>query len=284
MTFMPIRSLLPLLAAPLLYGASWKEGDVRASDGARLHYLESGSGPPIVLQPGWTMPAEIWEPQLRGLSTRFRVVALDPRSQGKSERVPDGHYAERRAQDIREVAEALKLGPIVLAGWSLGVGEVLTYVAQYGTSSLRGLVLVDGEVGRDPDAQRTQAVLGMLRSLQTNRDAWGARFVRSMYKQPQSEEYLGRITAAARSVPTNTAFTLIANAFLSGKDLRPVLKAVDKPLLVVAAPGTQSQAEMVKRLHPAARVEIFAEAGHALFVDEAERFNRVLAEFASALP
>lgn len=281
---MVIRLLLPLLAASFLHGASWKEGFVRASDGARLHYLEAGSGPAIVLQPGWTMPAEIWEPQLRGLSPQFRVVALDPRSQGKSERVEDGHYAERRAQDIKEVAEALQLGPMVLAGWSLGVGEVLTYVAQFGTSSLRGLVLVDGEVGRDPDPQRAAAVLGMLRSLQTNRDAWGARFVRSMYKRPQSEEYLQRITATARGVPTNTAFTLVANAYLSGKDLRPVLKAVDKPLLVVAAPGTRAQAEMVKQFKPGARVEIFPDAGHALFVDEAERFNRLLAEFAAALP
>lgn len=55
------------------------------SDGVRLHYLEAGTGPALIFVPGWTMPAEIWEAQLRDLSREFRVIALDPRSQGASE-------------------------------------------------------------------------------------------------------------------------------------------------------------------------------------------------------
>lgn len=34
----------------------------RTSDGVELHYLEAGSGPTLVFVPGWTMPADIWEP------------------------------------------------------------------------------------------------------------------------------------------------------------------------------------------------------------------------------
>ena len=55
------------------------------SDGVRLHYLRGGSGPTIVFLPGWTMPADIWEPQLRYFSHPHRVVGVDPRSQGASE-------------------------------------------------------------------------------------------------------------------------------------------------------------------------------------------------------
>ena len=42
-----------------------RDGWFRTSDGVRLHYLVGGSGRTVVFVPGWTMPAEIWAPQLR---------------------------------------------------------------------------------------------------------------------------------------------------------------------------------------------------------------------------
>jgi len=42
----------------------FQSGRFLTSDGVELHYLEAGSGPTPVFVPGWTMPAEIWEPQL----------------------------------------------------------------------------------------------------------------------------------------------------------------------------------------------------------------------------
>ena len=57
----------------------FKSAHFVTSDGVRLHYLDAGSGPPLVFVPGWTMPAWIWEPQLSHFSASHRVVALDPR-------------------------------------------------------------------------------------------------------------------------------------------------------------------------------------------------------------
>jgi len=274
------RVLVAVVLALPAAGAAWKEGFVTTSDGVRLHYIEAGTGPSIVLQPGWTMPAEIWEPQLNDLSKQFRVVAIDPRSQGKSDRPTEGHYPERRAQDIKEVIDQLKLSPAVLVGWSLGVAEVLAYVDKFGTSTLRGVVLVDGMIGSDPDPKRDAAFWGMLRAVQTRRADWNPRFVRSMYKTPQSEEYLKKITDASLSVPTNSAVLLVANAYTSGSDLRPVLSKIDRPVLFIGTADMKSEAEMVKQKIPTARVEIFEKAGHALFVDDSARFNAVVAGFA----
>lgn len=81
----------------------------RASDGASLHYLDAGTGQALVLIAGWTMPADIFEPQLAVLSDRFRVVALDPRSQGDSDKTAEGNYPERHAQDIKELLEHLQI-------------------------------------------------------------------------------------------------------------------------------------------------------------------------------
>src|SRR5579871_3672404 len=120
------RLLLPgiLMLAPALAAPPVKSGSLTTSDGVRLHYLEAGSGPAILFEPGWTMPAEIWEPQIRYFSEHYRVVALDPRSQGESQKTAEGHYPERRAQDMQEVVQQLHLAPALLVGWSLGVPEV----------------------------------------------------------------------------------------------------------------------------------------------------------------
>jgi microsomal epoxide hydrolase len=262
--------------------AAWKDGFVRTSDGVRIHYIEAGSGPAIVFEPGWTMPAEIWEPQIDGLSKNFRVVAIDPRSQGKSDRVAEGHYPSRRAQDIKEVVDQLELAPATLVGWSLGVAEVLAYVDQFGTSTLRGVVLVDGFIGAEPDIKFVQGFAAMLKSVQTNRAVWNEKFVRSMYRKPQTEAYLQKITAASMSVPTNTAVALIANLAMGGWDARRALAKIDKPVLYAITPGLKSQGDMLKQTLPSARVELFDGAGHALFVDDAARFNALLAEFAAA--
>lgn len=276
-----LSRFLFLALAALPSAAAWKDGFITTSDGVRLHYIEAGSGASIVLQPGWTMPANIWEPQINVLSKNFRVVALDPRSQGKSGRPTDGHYPERRAQDIKEVIDKLQLAPVTLVGWSLGVVEILSYIDQFGTSSLRNLVLVDGEIGHDPDPKRIAGLWAQAREYQVRRAEWTAKFVRSMYKKPQSDAYLKEITDAAMSVPTNSAILLILNAYASGRDWRPMLSKVDKPVLYVISTTSKDQAEALKERVPSAKIEVFENAGHALFIDESDRFNSLIAAFAA---
>src|SRR5260370_3080645 len=136
--------LLPLLLIPptLAVGAEGKDGSFKTSDGVKLHYLEAGSGPAIFFEPGWSMPAWIWDPQFKYFAEHFHVVALDPRSQGDSDKPTEGNSCERRAQDIKELLEHLKLDHVVLVGWSLGVPALLTYAAQFGGSRLRTYVPV----------------------------------------------------------------------------------------------------------------------------------------------
>src|SRR5882724_1958475 len=90
-TLRPIRYALVfcscLCLPPGLQGAaSVKDGSFITSDGVKIHYLESGTGPTILFVPGWTMPAEIWQPQIEHFSKSYYVVAVDPRSQGASDK------------------------------------------------------------------------------------------------------------------------------------------------------------------------------------------------------
>jgi non-heme chloroperoxidase len=104
-----------LIMQPALYGAAKVTNQFfTTSDGVKLHYLESGTGPTILFVPGWTMPAEIWQPQIDYFSKSYHVVALDPRSQGESDKPAEGNYPGRRAQDYKELIDHLGGSPVVL--------------------------------------------------------------------------------------------------------------------------------------------------------------------------
>ena len=105
-----------------------------------------------------------------------------------------------------------------------------------------------------------------------------------MFARPQTADYLQQITDASLKTPTNTMVLLILNTYaIESEDRRPILAKVDRPVLYMARGGARRQAEYVKKVLPNARVEIFENAGHALFVDEPNRFNKLLGEFIAPL-
>ena len=283
------RSLAAALVAVLLaLGAAAqqrpKSGFFTTSDGVRLHYLEAGRGQAIVFVPGWTMPAWIWEAQIRHFSAHYHVVALDPRSQGESGKPDHGNFPDRRAQDIRELVQELKLGPAVLVGWSLAVPELLTYAEKFGGGDVRGYVLVDGFAWEHRDPEFRAGIVNFYPQVEGRRRDFTEKFVRSMYRKPQSEEYIQRVVRASMSTPADSAVAMSVTS-VARTDWRPALGKVDRPVMVVCESQLKSvAADPVRTAVPSARVELFEDAGHALFVDDSERFNSVLDDFLQHLP
>jgi non-heme chloroperoxidase len=275
--------LLAFTAAPR---STWDQTDLRSvhfrtSDGVEIHYLEAGTGATLVFVPGWTMPAEIWEPQLRHFAATYRVIALDPRGQGRSERPAYGYYPSRRALDISELLQHLGDAPAVVVAWSLAVQEVLVLTDEFGTEDVRALVLVDYPINIDGDVFRSRFI-----SLQVEREEWTRRFIRGMFRSFQTNEYLEVMTEAALSTPTNATTIMIANLILMGPtDLRPLLDSLNRPSLFVASSqdGSVAAADEVSRGWPSVRVEVIDGTSHAVFVDRPEEFNRVLEEFLASL-
>ena len=249
--------------------------EFRASHGVRLHYTSDGLGEPIVLVPGWTMPASIWAPQIAHLSQSYRVIAFDPRSQGGSAIARSGHNMTRRAQDIAELVAHLKLSRFVLAGWSLAVLEALNYVHVHGDAKVAGLVLVDNSVGEDPAPQRGG---NFMARLQADREKAMTEFVREMFRSRQAPEYLDALTAQSLRTPYKASVQLLT--IKQPREFwRAAVYATAKPVLYVVTPRLKGQAENLQRKRPATRTAVFEDAGHALFVDEPARFNALLDEF-----
>jgi non-heme chloroperoxidase len=150
-----MRSILTILlfctlSGPLAAAQATKSAFIKTSDGIRIHYVEAGQGRAIVFIPGWMMPEWIWQKQIDELSKKYRVIAVDPRSQGESDKPTYGHLPETRARDYKELVDQLGLKQPVLVGWSMGCGELLSYVEQFGEDGIGGLVLVDGLIRTRP--------------------------------------------------------------------------------------------------------------------------------------
>jgi hypothetical protein len=91
-----------------------------------------------------------------------------------------------------------------------------------------------------------------------------------MYRREQPEAYYDTITAAAMETPTDVAALLLIN--MSG-NWWSVAEKLNCPLLYVVSGDAKEQAARLKTIVPSVVVRIFADSGHALFVDESARFN-----------
>jgi non-heme chloroperoxidase len=294
------RTLTPALAVALALALAttaaaewrapdgWRSGFVTAPDGTRIHYFETGPAEPagaaeappaLLFVPGWTMPGQIYQPQIEHFARRHRVVAMDPRSQGLSDRPDDGHYPAARGRDVKAVIDELGLAPVVPVCWSLAVSECVAVVDEFGTGDLAALVLVDGLAGGAYDPNTTPAILGWIGTLQRDRKSGTASFVRSMYRTPQDEAYLRQVTEWSLSMPTDAMMAAMVGGLTN--DNRDALAKLDVPTLlaVTQSPYLPLYEDMRDRI-PGVRYEVF-EVGHALFVDQPERFNRLVEELLS---
>ena len=282
------RACLALAAAawlalgPAARASAPHDGGFVTSDGVRLHTLLAGpddgdaSAGVVVLVPGWTMPAWIWDRQIRALSAHHRVVALDPRGQGESDIPATGYDQDRRGQDIAELIATLGARPVLLVGWSLGVLDSLAYVHRSGDARLAGLVLVDNSIGEPPAPVPRRGGARLARPV--DRPEWMARFVRSMFRQPMDQAVLDRLTEAALRTPRDAAASLLRYD-VPREYWRDAVLSVRRPVLYAVTPRLAAQGRSLEADDPLARIVVFPGAGHALFVDDAERFDAVMDGF-----
>ena len=115
----------------------------RTNDGVRLHYLETGVGKPLVLVHGFSQAAEQFKFQIEGLGDRYRVIALDLRGHGESEKPNFGLKIHRLAQDLREALVATNADDVTLLGHSMGCSVIWAYWKLFGAGRLGKTILTD---------------------------------------------------------------------------------------------------------------------------------------------
>ncbi|WP_082576567.1 alpha/beta hydrolase [Lysobacter sp. Root604] len=295
-----VRTLI-LTGSLLLFGAlangpvaaaGYVAGSVPAADGTRIHYADNGrtgAAPALVFVPGWGMDHTIWDAQLAAFGEGHRVVAMDPRSQGASQQSGSGNTPEVRASDIEALLTARKLDRVVLIGWSQGVQDVAAYVERYGTGRIAGLVLVDAAVSRGAggvaaDPQAAQRFLQMMAVYAAHPREYLQGMMGAIFVKPLAPERLRQRVEIALRTPVSTGVAMLV-ADMYGVDRSGALQKFDRPTLIVAAASSEELAaqKAAAAQVPGASLEVIADAGHGVFVDQPEAFNTALREFLETL-
>jgi pimeloyl-ACP methyl ester carboxylesterase len=107
------------------YGANPAAARTFIHDGVRFYYEVYGAGEPLLLVHGNGGSIADLGAQIAHFRKRYKVIAMDSRSQGKSGDSPDKLTYEKMSDDLAALLDHLKVGPANVLGWSDGAIEAL---------------------------------------------------------------------------------------------------------------------------------------------------------------
>lgn len=267
------------------------------SDGVGLNLLEAGSGAPLLLIPGWSQTAAMFRHQLDGLSDRYRVMALDLRGHGESDKPTHGYRVSRLACDLHEVLEALGLDSLAVLGHSMGNAVLWSHFELFGRDRFSKLVIAEqpptllARPGWSAEARDRAGCITDGAELGRNCDAligadsrnFSAAFVEGMLSPGVSPADRRFIVEENLRMPRMAAAALLQDTAMA--DWRDLIPRIDIPTLIIAGRASVvpfASQEWIQSQIPGAQLEGFAaeEGGsHFMFWENPEKFNRVVAEF-----
>jgi non-heme chloroperoxidase len=257
----------------------------------RLHVREWGrpEAPPILFIHGWSQNHLCWAKQYESpLADEFRLVAFDLRGHGMSEApLEPEHYTDdlRWADDVAAIIDELRLDRPVLVGWSYGAFVICDYIRVYGQKGVAAINFVEGAVRLDEAAFGTLIGPGFLDhfvgatddDLPTSIGAMRS-FVRACLVKPVSNDELETAVCWNVLVPAPVRAHLAAREL----DCDDVLRALEVPLLVTQGRADSvvlpAMAEHVLSTCPTSKASWYEGTGHVPHIEDADRFNRELAE------
>jgi pimeloyl-ACP methyl ester carboxylesterase len=132
---------------------------VASANGLRMHYVEAGSGPLLVLLHGWPQTSHCWRHLIEPLAERYTVVAPDLRGYGRTDKARGGFDKRTMAEDVRQLVHGLGFETVTLVGHDRGARVSHRYALDHPGEVERVVVMdilptremwrrLDTEVGR----------------------------------------------------------------------------------------------------------------------------------------
>lgn len=250
-------------------------------DETRLYYDESGEGPPLLFLHGLGSSGHDWADQARRFSDDYRVLRMDLRGHGRSERPRGPYHISQFARDVAVFLRKLEAAPAHVVGLSMG-GMVALELGANAPELLQSLVVVNsvadsrldswGDVWFYLSRRLAVQVLGMRRVgtflaeklfVHAHQEALRREF-RRRWAQNDQDAYLRSMDAIRRW------------------SVMDRLERITAPTLVLGADHDYTPVSTKIRLAgrlPNARLEVIKDAHHALPVERPDAFERAVRRF-----
>jgi non-heme chloroperoxidase len=208
-----------------------------------IHYEDHGSGQPVVLIHGYPLNGNSWERQQRALlAAGYRCVSYDRRGFGRSSQPTVGYDYDTFAADLNALLEHLDLTDVILAGFSMGTGEVTRYLGRYGSARVSKAALFGVippfllKTDDNPEGVPGQVFADIKAAIVKDRYAYFKNFLDNFYNvdvlapdRISEQAWQASFTVAVGSSPYATYACV--DTWLT--DFRDDLPKIDVPTLVV---------------------------------------------------
>ena len=254
-------------------------GDARLANGMRIHYATQGptAGPAIVLLHGYSDSWYSWSRVLPLLRSDLRVVAIDQRGHGDSDRPADGYGMADFAGDVIGLFDALQIPKAIVVGHSFG-SFVARKVVELAPDRVARLVLTGaGPSGRNPVIEELLLAVGDFTDPVD--EAFVRGFQTDMINVPVPADFLETVIAVSRRMPAR-----VWKAVLKG--LVECEITLDRPRLRTLVVGGRLDAvfsvaeqTQVARQFPNGELHLIDGVGHTLHWEQPEIFASALTRF-----
>lgn len=267
---------------------------ITTTDGTTLYVKDWGQGRPVILIHGWPLSSDSWDDQAMAIAEAgHRAIAYDRRGFGRSTQPWGGYDYDTLADDLAAVIRQTGAQDAVLAGFSMGGGEVARYMSRHGGKAVTQAVLVSSvlpyrlQTPDNPSGTEQAAFDKTANALNEDRPGFLAGFFRTFFGVDTTPAGVSdELLQWARSVSMQASLkaTLDCLRAFSGTDFRHDLAAFKVPTLIIhgtddkTVPIDASSRIAAKGISHSTLVE-YDGAPHGLFATHKRRLARELIEF-----
>jgi 3-oxoadipate enol-lactonase / 4-carboxymuconolactone decarboxylase len=252
------------------------------ANGVELFYDLTGpeDAPVVVFSTSVGATLEMWDPQVRALADRFRILRYDTRGHGRSEVVDRPLSMDDLADDLAGLLDALGIAKAHLVGLSLG-GMTGQTLAVRRPEKLASLVLMATSAYVPPAETWTQrAATVRAQGMATIADVVMGRWFTAAFAERAPQLVADTRKRFIANPPNGYATCCEA---IRDMDLRPVIHAIRTPTLILSGaddPATPvAMMEDIRSRIPDVEMVIVPRAAHLLNLEQPEIVNAHLAAF-----
>ena len=257
---------------------------IKKINGINIHFESTGEGVPLLLIHGLGSSTKDWDAQVADFSRYFKVITVDLRGHGQSEKPASPYsiplFAEDVATLVRQMGEAAHV-----AGISMG-GMVALQLAVDFPELAKSLIVINSqdEVLLDTREVRSAVRLRKMIPRLLGMKRMGKVLGKKLFPDP-GQEHLRKLIAKRWAENSVKDYIKSVNA-IAGWSVRKQLKTIQCPVLVVASEWDYTPVaakETYVKLIPNAQLKIIPNARHAVTVEKPEELNEVMIGFWSNL-